>query len=196
MLVILEKKQLSQNELDEFLTSGRGSRNTPYREILELMASQPIGFKVKFKVQNGFKFHAPYTSAENMGFSFSYKTVAKNIIEMVKIKPENKNSFDGTFTNTIIDIFGSDKQKLPVFQYTGHGSMPKIINAAFKNIGDEAIILANSDKTIRTNANKQGIAVSINQMSKSASVNGMNEYKTTRIDADNSYVRAARRRTS
>jgi hypothetical protein len=192
MLTIIEKKQLSKNEVDQFLNSGRGSRNTPYREILEELASQPYGFKIKFKVQNGFKFNAPYTTAESMGFTFSYKTVAKNTIEIVKLELKDELKFDGTFTNTVIDIFG-DSKKLPVFKYTGHGSMPRIIDSAFKKIGDEAIILANSDKTIRTNANKQGIAVSIRKVG-GGLADGLSEYKTIRIDSDNSYVRAAHRK--
>jgi len=195
MFTILEKKQLSSNEINEFLNSGRGSRFTPYREILEEMNSKPFGFKIKFKVPNGFKFHAPYTTAESMGFTFSYKTIAKNTFEMVKLELKDRNILNEenvTFTNIFNDVFGNG-EKLPVYRYTGHGSMPKIIDSAFKKIGDEAIILANSDKTIRTNANKKGIAVSIKKVSNS-SRNGLIEYRTLRVDADNSYVRALRKR--
>ena len=194
MFTILEKKQLNKNEVDQFLSSGRGTRNTPYREILEELSSQPYGFKIKFKVPNGFKFNAPYTTAEGMGFTFSYKTIAKNTIEILKLELKDERKLDNTFTNTFNEIFGNSKQ-MPVFQYSGHGSMPKIIDSAFKNVGDIAIILANSDKTIRTNANKKGIAVSIKKVSNSL-VNGLYEYKTTRVDSENSYVRSARRKSS
>ena len=199
MFTILEKKQLSKTEIDEFLNSGRGSRFTPYREILDELNSKPYGFKIRFKVPTGFKFHAPYTTAESMGFTFSYKTIAKNTIEMVKLESKNKKFINQngdeenvTFTNTFNDIFGTG-EKLPVYQYTGHGSMPKIIDVAFRKIGDEAIILAKSDKTIRTNANKKGIALSIKTVSKSPRSGGLTEYRTLRVDSDNSYVRAARK---
>ena len=199
MFTVLERKQLSKNEIHEFLNSGRGNRFTPYREILDELNSKPFGFKIKFKVPSGFKFHAPYTTAESMGFTFSYKTISKNTIEMVKLESKNKKFVNEngdvenvTLTNVFNDIFDAG-EKLPVYQYDGHGSMPKIIDMAFRKIGDEAIILAKSDKTIRTNANKKGIALSIKRVSKALRSGGLSEYRTLRVDSDNSYVRSARK---
>jgi hypothetical protein len=162
MLKIINEELLNDYELNRFMSGTRGGRKSMYADVLNRLNQNPVGYKVVFQTPAGFKFHAPYTLAETLGFKIAYQTVGRNKIEMVKTKLINQ-PITSEMASIMDDIFGT---KLSEYDTTQRGSLREILNTHLTGIGDKVTVVANSSNTIHKAAKSAGKSVTTKNITK------------------------------
>ena len=162
MLKIIDEKQLTKSELNQFMSTLRGGRQSIYADVLNKLNENPVGYSVTFQMPANFKFHAPYTLAESLGFKISFKTIKSNTIKIVK-KALTEEKYSPEMMGLFNEIFGDNKE----YDTTTHrGLLKEIIDDKLNESNSQITILANSSNSIQKAAKSVGKNVSVKNLSK------------------------------